>query len=181
MRTAVRSDPIFKTELTGAGRSMSRSWLLNPSCRDWRTRWTRRISLGWEWLLDDLRGAPHDSSRPEEIVLDHRQRPTTSIAWPAGSSASYHGYYRQLHVIIPLYMLSRWRDGRSGMCATVAARSNHRGRPRDAVEELKRIVGPDSPEFWDPEVSDRMRADSWLLRRRTVLVPLSVKTITCIT
>ena len=29
-------------------RKAIRIWLLNPRCRDWRTRWTRRISLAWD-------------------------------------------------------------------------------------------------------------------------------------
>ena len=44
---SLRSDPIFKTVCDGC-REAIRIWLLNPRCRDWRTRWTRRISLAWD-------------------------------------------------------------------------------------------------------------------------------------
>ena len=44
---SLRSDPIFKTVCDRLPES-DRIWLLNPRCRDWRTRWTRRISLAWD-------------------------------------------------------------------------------------------------------------------------------------
>ena len=65
---SLRSDPIFKT-VCDRGKAI-RIWLLNPRCRDWRTRSKDLTRLG-QWLLETYL-KHRKKSRPEKIILDRQ-------------------------------------------------------------------------------------------------------------